>query len=154
MMLKAYTIDPIGQDWDRLLAGWSSILPSCFEVALVSCFGDVFIVPEDHSVHMLDIGGARLDRVAGSTAEFGESVLQNVDEWLLPKLVDECLAAGLVLGPNELYGYRIPPFLGGDYSVENIEVTNIVLHYDLLGDIFEQTRDLPDGTPIERVIIK
>ena len=48
---------------------------------------------------------------------------------------------------------KIPPILGGQYAIENLEPTDLSVHYSLLADIFRQTKDLPDGTRIKTVVI-
>jgi hypothetical protein len=43
--------------------------------------------------------------------------------------------------------------LGGSYEVENLQPTDLSAHYSLLGEICEQTRDLPRGTKLKRIEI-
>jgi hypothetical protein len=69
-------------------------------------------------------------------------------------LVDACRKAGVKIGPNQCYGFKIPPMLGGSYEVENMEPTDLSVHYSLLGEICEQTKDLPRGTKVKRIEIK
>ena len=57
-------------------------------------------------------------------------------------LVDQCVAAGLILAQDQCYGYKIPPILGGQYAIENVEPTDLSVHYSLLADIFRQTKRL------------
>jgi hypothetical protein len=45
-----------------------------------------------------------------------------------------------------------PPLLGGKYEIDNVEPTDLAVHYGLLADIYRQTKDLPDGTPIAAVV--
>ena len=59
----------------------------------------------------------------------------------------------MVLGKNQCYGYKIPPVLGGKIEVSNIEPTDIGVHQGILSQIHEQTRNLPEGTKINRVLI-
>ena len=64
-------------------------------------------------------------------------------------LIDRLVAAGMLLGFGQCYGYTISPVLGGDYSVENTFVIPIEEHYSFNADLHEKIRDLPDGTPIK-----
>jgi hypothetical protein len=57
MNIKDYLIDQSGKDWQELLCGWAEILPPVFTIWLVNRFGDVILVTDDGSVHLLDIGG-------------------------------------------------------------------------------------------------
>jgi hypothetical protein len=156
MNVQDYLIEPSGRDWPELLSGWSASLPSSFTVWLVNRFGDIFAVFEDGSVHLLDVGIGAIRRVADSCDDFAVQIDadDNADDWLMINLVDQCVAAGITLGNDQCYGYKIPPNLGGKYSVENVEPTDLSVHYSLLADIYRQTKDLPNGTRIRTVVIE
>ena len=153
MNISDYLIAQPGKDWRRLLSGWLTALPARFTLWMVNRFGDLFVVLDDGSVHMLDVGIGRLKRVAEDRSHFSAlmGVGDNANNWLMIPLVDACMAAGLSLGPNQCYGYKVPPILGGEYRVGNVEPTDLSVHYGLLADLYRQTRHLPDGTPIRIV---
>ena len=48
--------------------------------------------------------------------------------------------------------FSLPLVLGGDYSVENLCVERSAAHLAMLGGIVSETRSLPDGTKIARII--
>src|SRR4051812_19966820 len=66
MSVHDYLIDHEGFDWPGLLSGWSWLLPPEFAVWLVNRFGDLFLVPPDGTVLMLDVGAGTLTKLAGS----------------------------------------------------------------------------------------
>lgn len=72
----------------------------------------------------------------------------HVDAHLMLPLVDDLVKAGKTLKPGECYGYVVPPALGGDYTVENTDISSLLLHYSMLGQINAKIIDLPDGTPV------
>jgi hypothetical protein len=153
MDINDYLIPQAGKDWSDLLSGWREALPASFTLWMVNRFGDLFIVTDDGSVHMLDVGAGRLAALADNRDQFCSlvDVGDNANNWLMIPLVDACVAGGLILRPDECYGYKIPPILGGKYDVSNIEPTDLSVHYSLLADIYRQTKDLPDGTHIRAV---
>jgi hypothetical protein len=159
MNIQEYLIDQGGKDWGELLSGWLGVLPASFTVWLVNRFGDVFAVFEDGSVHMLDVGTGVIQRLADSRDDFATRIDagDNANHWLMIPLVDQCVAAGLTLSPDQCYGYKIPPIevgqCGGKSAVENVSPANMSVHYSLLADIWRQTKDLPDGTRIKAVVI-
>jgi Domain of unknown function (DUF1851) len=155
MNLNDYLIPQSGKDWSLLLGGWGTLLPESFDLWLVNRFGDLFIVPPDESVHWLDVGGCTIQRVAESREHFATKLDEgdNANNWLMIHLVDTCVAAGVRPGPDQCYGYKIPPVLGGAYALGNVELTDLAVHYSLLADIHAQTKDLPDGTKVRRVVI-
>jgi hypothetical protein len=149
-----YLIDQSGKNWPELLSGWVPPLPSGFTVWLVNRFGDVFAVFDDESVHMLDLGTGVLARVADNRADFADKIDlgDNANDWLMIPLVDQCVAAGVVLREDQCYGYKVPPLLGGAYTMENIEPTNLSVHYSLMSDVWRQTKDLPESTKVRLVV--
>jgi hypothetical protein len=156
MNIHDYVIDQGRKDWPKLLADWRTLVPGAFTLWIVNRFGDAFIVLDDGSVHMLDVGIGQLTRRADNREHFAQllDVDGNANNWLAISLVDACVAAGMQLSPTQCYGYKVPPILGGDYRVENIEPTDMSVHYSLLADIYQQTKDLPHGTRVNVVISK
>jgi hypothetical protein len=148
-----YLIDHAGFDWPQLLAGWARLLPSEFTVWLMNRFGDLFLVYPDGSVHLLDVGAGSVDRIADGRSDFLTRIDQddNANQWLMIPLVDEAVAAGLRPGPGQCYGYKVPPVLGGEYTVENTSVLPIAEHYGFHAELHERIKDLPDGTEIQIV---
>ncbi|WP_208996340.1 T6SS immunity protein Tdi1 domain-containing protein [Pseudovibrio ascidiaceicola] len=57
------------------------------------------------------------------------------------------------LQPNECVGYKVPLFLGGKDELANLEVTDLEVYWTLSGQMLEQIKDLPAGTPIGKVTI-
>jgi hypothetical protein len=155
MNIHDYLIDQDGKDWPALLSDWGSLLPGSFTLWLVNRFGDAFLALNDGSIHMLDAGIGYFRPVADSRSHFAAllDVEDNANNWLMIPLVDACVASGITLGANQCYGYRLPPVLGGQYNVENVAPTDLSVHYSLLASIFQQTKELPDGTRIRRVVI-
>jgi len=154
MNIQDYLIEQRGKDWSDLLSGWMPALPPLFTLWLVNRFGDVFAVFEDGSVHRLDVGIGEIERVADDRDHFADQLNDdaNANNWLMIPLVDRCVAAGIHLGHNQCYGYKVPPILGGDYTVENVAPMGLSAHYSFLADMYRQTKNLADGTPIKIVI--
>jgi hypothetical protein len=144
-----YLIDQRGKDWSALVAGWKGALPASFTLWLVNRFGDLFVVFDGGSVHMLDVGIGQRRRVADNRDHFAKllDVGANANHWLMIPLVNACVAAGMVPGAGQCYGYKTPPILGGTYNANNVEIRDLGANYAFLADLYRQTRDLPDGTP-------
>ena len=153
--LSNYLIDQTGLNWLELLSGWAPPLPTEFTVWMVNRFGDVLAVFEDGSINLLDVSSGKLSRVAENRDDLIEKVDtdNNVDNWFLMSLTDQCVQSGMTLSVGECYGFKIPPSLGGTYALENIETTDIAVHYSFLADIFQQTKDLPNGTKVEIKVV-
>jgi hypothetical protein len=154
MQLENYLIDPTGKDWSSLLAGWKDALPATFTLWLVNRFGDLFVVFDDGSVHMLDVGLGVRRRLADNRAHFSKllEVGDNANTWLMIPLVNACVSAGMGLGgATQCYGYKVPPILGGPYNASNVVPLDLGTHYAILANLYRQTKHLPDGTPFRTV---
>ena len=150
-----YLIEQNGKDWMALLSDWLPLFPPKFTVWLVNRLGDIIAVFEDGSVHFFDVGAGTLTPIAADRGEFG-ALLDRDDKastWLASSLVDACIGRGMTLSEDQCYGYRIPPFLGGEYVVENLEPTDLAVHYGLLASLWQQTKDLPEGTTVKISIV-
>jgi len=152
--ISDYLINHDGKNWPELLSGWSDLLPESLTVWMVNRFGDVFVIFEDGSIHMLDVGAGEVRRLAVEREKFCARIdtADNANDWLMSPLVDRCVNAGITLAEGQCYGYRIPPLLGGEYTPENVYPTDIAQYYSLLADKYRQTKDLPDGTKVRVVV--
>jgi hypothetical protein len=141
-------LEDICSDWQWGLEGQKS-------VALVSCIGDMFLIGKNGTINWLDTGVGQITKVAENLEEF-EILLgneHNIDNWFLPPLVEQLIEQGKILKENEVYSFKIIPALGGSYSIDNFEVTDISVHFSMTGQIHQQIKDLPDGIRINKVTV-
>jgi hypothetical protein len=155
MTVTDYLIDHQDFDWATLLSGWCWLLPEEITVWLMNRFGDLFLVFNDGTVWMLDCGVGTLEQLAKSRDDFCVKIDGdgNADDWLMIPLVNQLVEAGISISEGRCYSFRIPPIIGGEYSVENTVTLPISEHYDYLGSIHEQMEGLPDGTKVRLRII-
>ena len=156
MSINDYIIDHLSFDWPKLLSNWSWLLPETLTVWIMNRFGDLFLVFDDGTVHMLDVGCGSLKKVAHDRDDSSIKVDQdeNANEWFMIPLVDRLIASGLKLEPGQCYGFRQPPILGGGYSVNNVAVVSVDDYYGGYAWIHRQISDLPDGSRVALVANK
>jgi hypothetical protein len=140
-----YLIDPSGHNWTDLLSAWSPILPEEFNLWLVNKVGDAFLIVQDGSIHVLDVGMGVFNHVADNREDFADRVAESADGWLLKYLIDDCLVSGKFLRDGQCYGYKVPPMLGGKYASDNLEPTTLSVHYGMLADLYQRTTNIADG---------
>jgi len=116
-----YLIDQNGIDWTDVLRPWGWLLPPAFTLWIVNRFADLFVVLPDGTVHMLNVGLGSFEKVAESRDDFCTRIDadDNANQWLMIALVDRLVAAGIDLSPAHCYGFKVPPVMGGKYTVEN-----------------------------------
>ena len=124
--------------------GLDAMAPLC-----ASPFGDVFL-EDDQGVWWLDTLEGTLTRPWASREEFAAtlSTADGQDEYLLAGLGLAAEESGLRPGPDQVYGFSVPPKLGGALDDGNVEVIDFVVAVDIAGQIHRQIRGMPPGTKI------
>jgi len=137
---------------DRLLSEWRWLVGDEVQLQLVSALGDLFLSYAEGRILWLDIGMARLTRVADSADEFKQFIQQveHAEEWFVPQLIGDLIVNGQRLGPGQCYSYTIPPMLSGKLEVDNFKPTDLVIHCSMFGQIGRQIQGLPEGTQIRK----
>jgi len=151
LALQDLTVGFAHLDRDTLLESWQWLIGPTRLPILLTASGDAFLQDAgDGSVHVLDSAAGETSLVAGSVDEF-RALLGDpgfVRDYFGVEMVATLREAGVTLASGQVYGYRVPPVLGGEYAVENVEPTDIEVHFSLAGQIHQQVRGLPPRTSI------
>jgi hypothetical protein len=139
---------------ESLLKDWHWLIGTSRLPILLAASGDAFVQDlSDGSIHVLDTIEGKLQEVAGSVEEF-RSLLSDkefVNNYFAVQMVGDLRASGLVLSQGQVYSFKHPPALGGDFSLGNIELSDTEVHFSLSGQIHRQLSALPPGTSIDAV---
>jgi hypothetical protein len=146
--IDAYLLEGDAAPWGELLEPFSPPLPGRFDLFLVTRFLDFFLIFTDGSVNWLEAQAGRISRVADTRADFEAMMEDEHPHWLMTGAVDEAVSRGWRLGPGQAYVYKAPPMLGGEYDFANIEVGEIEGAMRVLGDVFRQAKNLPEGARV------
>ncbi|MFS8099489.1 DUF1851 domain-containing protein [Lentzea alba] len=96
---------------------------------------------------LFDPGWADIYEVGYDTVD--EAVAEDPDFYLCAGLLREWRARHPERVPDgHCVGYRRPLFLGGEDSVENLEVIDVQVYWSVHAQVWHQVKDLPPGTPI------
>jgi len=117
-----------------------------------SPFGDVFLQTES-GFWFLDVIAGELSRLWSSEGDLIAALnsREGQAEYLMVGLADQAENAGLQPGEAEIYGFCIPPVLGGPTELSNVELGDFVVTLNIAGQIHNQVRTLPPGTPISGI---
>jgi hypothetical protein len=120
---------------------------------MVSSVGDLFLRDSNNSIYWLNTGNGTLTEVADGIEKFKEKLQDQdvVSDWFLVDLIAALKAEGMTLKTGQVYSYKKLIILGGDYSPENFEPTDIEVHFSFAGQIHQQVKDLPPGAKINSV---
>jgi hypothetical protein len=130
------------------LSPWEPILPVGRRVLRTNLFGDVFIADKNGAVYMLERSACSAAQIARSEEDFWHQIHYDAQGWQLRFLADECRFAGKILGEGQCYAFATLPVLGGDYSEDNVWVASWDEWFGVTADIFQQIKDVPDGTAV------
>lgn len=118
------------------------------------CF-DLSTPPErEPTIRMLEPGTGKLLKTANTFEEF---ICHTLIEKREAALVESFYKQWLVIGGkvpsfSQCVGYRLPLFLNGRDTVDNLEIVNQPVYIDICGSLFSQTATLPIGTSIAEFI--
>lgn len=123
--------------------------------ALATPFGDVFMQDCDGSFCFLDTLNGKLVPTWPDAASLQAAIntREVQDEYLMLGLAHAASSVGLEPGPDQILSFKVPPVLGGELSVENLEVADFVVAVNVAGQIHGQVTSLPPGTPITNIRI-
>jgi hypothetical protein len=150
LTINQLTKDISAVDIEDVLSCWTWKTADMKTVAAISVLGDLFLVGKDDAVYWLQTDGGELTKVADDLQQFEQYLydVEKIHNWFLPSLVEQLITAGKTLKESEVYSFKQMPVIGGEYSVDNIEPTDMSVHFAFTGQISEQIKDLPDGTKV------
>ena len=143
-------------DRSALLEDWQWMIGDHKLPVLITAMGTAFLQDtQDGTISLLDPGEGKLRQIAQSIEEF-QQLLSDQEFVLSEFLVEDFVSlrnGGKSLSHDQVFGFVQPPVLGGSFGVDNLEPTDMQVHFSLSGQIHRQVKDLPDGTPISNVSI-
>jgi hypothetical protein len=120
-----------------------------------SPFGDVIFRTEDGFWWLDTLEGSLTHVWATADALRADlSTADGQDRYLLAGLALGAERRGVIPAPDQIYGFKTPPILGGALDADNIETIDFVVGLHIAGQIHEQVRNLPPGTRISGFTIK
>lgn len=114
-----------------------------------SMFGDVFLQGAS-GVWFLDSleGTLTLEWPDATALQAALNTADGQDQYLLGGLAIGATERGVIPGPDQILTFSVPPALGGAMSPDNIEAMDYVVASSICGQLRQQIKDLPPGTPI------
>lgn len=140
------------EQFQAALSSWDWLPIEEKEPFLANALGDVFFT-SDEGIHFLDKIDGKLLKLCESKEEL-QSILNTREgqETYLWLSVIQALGSTEVKD-NEVFDFEVNPVLGGAIDLPNITTTDFVVATNIAGQIHEQVKDLPEGTPISEIKI-
>jgi hypothetical protein len=127
-------------DCDGLLDEWRWLVPPDHVPLMIGAFGDWILGAPDASHWALCLLEGDYRKVANSSREFNQLKKdpENLESWFKAGWVEIAARHGMVPGINECLGWKVPPFLGGELSVDNIGVFSLRVYQSIQGQLQRQ----------------
>lgn len=159
-MLNVLTIDELTVNFSQrksegLLDDWHWLIGKNKIPLLITASGDAFLQDlSNNTIHFLDVCGGAIYKVAETASEFNSLLGQQkfVGDYFALEMVRELRASGIQLHPGQVYSFKVPPALGGDGTVENVEATDISVHFSIAGQIHAQICKVKPGTKVGSIV--
>ena len=154
MTLDDLTVNFAHLKRDEILSDWEWLIGKDKLPILITAFGEAFLQDAlDGSVHFLNVKNASLSKVANTVDELKLKLSDKefALEFLAVQAVSDLRKLGNFLSKGQVYSYKKAPVLGGGVAPDNIEPTDIEVHFSLLGQIHEQVKSLPNGASIRSI---
>ncbi len=157
MTINDLTVNISHLDRDTLLDEWHWLIGNTKLPVMATLAGDIFVQDStDGSVHFVDVVEGTCSQIAGDGATFQQLLTDR--EFVLRhfsvQLVAPLIRSGAVPAVGQILSWRQPPVLGGSYTTDNLEATDIEVHFSMMGQIWRQASSLPSGTPIKSVTLQ
>lgn len=142
--------------WDRIVGSCYTALHGNFRLFGYDWMGRCFALDENRphagEVILLEIGTMKALYIERGLLDFlNDEIPHRADACLAAEFYADWLASHAPVGPMECAGYRIPLFLGGEDSLENMEISDMEVYWDMTDQLWEAVKDLPEGTKIGNV---
>ena len=128
---------------------WTGI--KAVEILAVNHFGNVLFIDSNSNYYKLILEDLALNQIAKTQQEFDKLKKDQdfIEDWEVNSWVNAAQAAFGKLDQDQKYCFKIPPVLGGEYSLENMGIKSFKESIAFSGDIAFQIKDIPDGQEIK-----
>ena len=153
-MLDDYLLPTDNLDGDKLLSDWRWLIKDMpISIQAIAAVGNLFLKGESDRIYLLEIEDGTCECIAESAEQFEEKLSDrhNRRAWLQGFLVRELRQKGILLGPGQCYGHKIPLHLNCEAGIENIEPVDLMVHVSTLGQLHRQRRAMPPGSAIDEI---
>ena len=147
--------------WNQLVSDVFTDFPRRFSCFGFDWLGNQFALDRQRSLSgepailMFDAGSGEVLEVPATFASFhNDEIVNHHNAALASDFFDSwSLVHKAQLGHTECAGYKVPLFLGGKDVVENLEVIDMEVYWNITGQLWNKTRELPPGTTVGTITI-
>src|SRR5262245_48581807 len=137
---RPFMIEAAYYNTERLLEEWRWLVPTTETPLLLSAMGDWVFGRPDGAIAKLDTLEGWYDTIARNSNEFNS--LKRSEQWLEKNFSSAWIVIargnGLMPTQDQCLGWKIPPILGGEFSVVNLTLFAMTVYQSLHGQLHRQ----------------
>ena len=140
------------EDFQAALESWTWLPIEGMSPFLCNAFGEIFLEAED-GIYFLAIIDGKLDKVCDTKEELQHilNTREGQEHYLWSVVIKANYDLGMRPKENEVFDFKVLPALGGELKPENISLCDFIVTSNITGQIHNQIKDLPPGTPISEI---
>jgi hypothetical protein len=124
---------------DECLAWWSWLIPADLRPATLTKFGDWILQDVEGKLHFLDLLEGVLAPLDAHTPDLQDPVfISKFRDHLSVDWVEVCLTNRMMLEPEQCYGWKIHPRIGGAFASANIQRFSFRVYQSLNAQLHQQ----------------
>ena len=118
------------------------------------CLDGARVIKDEPAVLLLEPSSQNAYEIPATLIDFYDGILiENAEQALEVELFEEWRSKNerINLSMPECVGCRVPLFLGGQFCLENLELIDLKLYWNIVSQISKQAEKYPEGTSIDSV---
>ena len=146
----------VAASFHEVAKAWDWLLPTNVEPLLVTALGDVVFRDASGAIFFLDTAAGTFTKIATSEEQFAAYARDAsfVSAFFDPDFVHALQKTHGPLKPDMVFSPVVPEILSGKRTADNFTPSRWDAHLWTLGQIHEQVKDLPPGTPITKINVE
>ncbi len=133
---------------DEVLEEWQWLVGLRQSLFRVTLFGDLFLKSSAGRISWLDAGSAHHEEIASSEDEWTAVVCARPAVFFHASTLLQLRALDWKPPAGQVYSWRQPLFLGGEETLDNIDLASTIVHLSHAARTALAVRDLPEGTEV------
>src|SRR5215813_5864995 len=137
---RPFMVEAAYYDTERLLEDWRWLVPTTETPLLLSAMGDWVFGRPDGAIAKLDTLEGWYETIARNSNEFNS--LKRSEQWLEKNFSSAWIVIargnGLVPTRDQCLGWKVPPILGGGFSVANLVLLPMAVYQSIQGQLHRQ----------------
>ena len=135
---------------NQINESWSWVIEKPKQVLAINKFGNILVRNESDLIYRICPEELEAEVVAEGKDNYLALIKDEefIEDWEFKPLLDEAIQTLGELEDKQVFCFKTPAILGGEYSIENIGKISFDELISFSGDLAKQIQDVPDGQQV------